>query len=47
MTYDFNLFNIFYQRHELFHVTDYKYEKPDHKEILNNREERTTHDNSD
>ncbi len=46
MTYDFKLFNISYEKHELFHVTDYKYEKPDHKEILNNRKERTTHDNS-
>lgn len=46
MNYNFNLFNIFYEKHELFHVTDYKYDFASHEKILHNRKERTTHDNS-
>lgn len=46
MRYDFNLFNISYEKHEIFHVTNYKYDKANHEEILNNRKERTTHNNS-
>lgn len=44
--YKFNLYNISYEKHELFHVTDYKYDKPNHDKILKNRVERSTHDNS-
>lgn len=46
MKYDFNLFNILFEEHSLIHVTNYKYDKPCNQKILENRSERTTHDNS-
>lgn len=46
MFHKFELFNINFENHKIYHVTDYEWTKPCHKKIVSLRNERWTHQNS-